>query len=204
MVMEVNAGQITEVAKGISDFGMMAMMAGAFLLLSMGLMISCFAWFRSLINGIIESNKSTMLELLDETRAQNDKLTDISEGLKPETQLRIKNTANVFFDLATERVCRIIKKVREENHIADREATAAKIRTLLHNIHEDRNTRFDSYTYRGRRLSSYTNPEWVEKIAQVVEKEIYDPAGPNNGRAYTNVSAAYDDIKLDFYHRLNN
>ena len=129
--MEVDAGQITSVAKGISDLGMMAVTAGVFLLLSMGLMISCFVWFKSLINGIINDNRGAMQELLDETRAQNEKLTDISEGLRPETQLRIKNTANVFFDLAVEKVCRIIKKVREENHIVDHEATAAKIRTLI-------------------------------------------------------------------------
>ena len=201
--MEVDAGQITSVAKGISDLGMMAVTAGVFLLLSMGLMISCFAWFKSLINGIIDDNRGAMQELLDETRAQNEKLTDISEGLRPETQLRIKNTANVFFDLVVEKVCRIIKKVREENHIVDHEATAAKIRTLLHNIHEDRNTRFESYTYRGRKLSEYTDIAWVEKVASVVEDEIYNSAGPNNGRAYTNVKAAYDDIKLDFYKRLN-
>lgn len=201
--MEVDAGQITSVAKGISDLGMMAVTAGVFLLLSMGLMISCFAWFKSLINGIILDNRGAMQELLDETRAQNEKLTDISEGLRPETQLRIKNTANVFFDLAVENVYRIIKKVREENHIVDHEATAAKIRTLLHNIHEDRNTRFESYTYRGRKLSEYTDIAWVEKVASVVEDEIYNSAGPNNGRAYTNVKAAYDDIKLDFYKRLN-
>lgn len=201
--MEVDAGQITSVAKGISDLGMMAVTAGVFLLLSMGLMISCFAWFKSLINGIILDNRGAMQELLDETRAQNEKLTDISEGLRPETQLRIKNTANVFFDLAVEKVYRIIKKVREENHIVDHEATAAKIRTLLHNIHEDRNTRFESYTYRGRKLSEYTDIAWVEKVASVVEDEIYNTAGPNNGRAYTNVKAAYDDIKLDFYKRLN-
>lgn len=201
--MEVDAGQITSVAKGISDLGMMAVTAGVFLLLSMGLMISCFVWFKSLINGIINDNRGAMQELLDETRAQNEKLTDISEGLRPETQLRIKNTANVFFDLAVEKVCQIIKKVREENHIVDHEATAAKIRTLLHNIHEDRNTRFESYTYRGRKLSEYTDIAWVEKVASVVEDEIYNSAGPNNGRAYTNVKAAYDDIKLDFYKRLN-
>lgn len=200
----MDADQLTTVAKGISDFGMMAMMAGAFLLLSMGLMISCFVWFKSLINGIIKSNKESMQELLKETRMQNDMLGDISEGLRPETQLRIKTTANVFFDLSKEKVCRIIKKVREENHIVDHETTVGKIRSLLRNIHEDRNSRFDCYTYRGRKLSAYTNSEWVEKIAQVVVGEIYNTAGPNNGRAYTNVSTAYDDIKLDFYHRLNN
>ena len=73
-------------------------------------------------------------ELLTETKTQNDMLTDIAEGLRPETQLRIKNISSIYFDLAVERVCRIIKKVREENHIADREATKAKVHTLIMNL----------------------------------------------------------------------
>lgn len=52
-------------------------------------------------------------------------------------------------------------------------------------------------------MSSYTNPEWIEWVSDVVEGELYNEAGENNGRAYTNVKAVYDNIKLDFYHRLN-
>lgn len=46
---------------------MLVMTAGVFLLLSTGLMISCFVWFKSLINGIIDDNRGAMQELLDET-----------------------------------------------------------------------------------------------------------------------------------------
>ena len=194
----------TNVAKGINDLGMMAMTAGFFLILSAGLMVACFKWFKTLINDIIKDQKDTMVELLEETRTQNAMLGTLTEGLKPETQLRIKNTSGVYFDLAKEQVCRMIKKIREENHIIDHEATGKKIRNLLRNLHEDRNGRFDCYTYRGKKLSSYTSADWVEKVAKVVEDEIYNASGQNNSRAYTNVSAAYDDIKIDFYHRLNN
>lgn len=200
--MEQIGGAVT-VAKGISDWGMMAMTAAFFLVLSAGLMVACFKWFKSIINDIIKGQKDTMSELLEETRTQNSMLATLTEGLKPEVQLRIKNTSNVYFDLAKEQVCRMIKKIREENHIADREATGKKIRSLLRNLHEDRNSRFDCYTYKGNKLSSYTNSDWIEKVALVVESEIYNESGPNNGRAYTNVSTVYDDIKLDFYHRLN-
>lgn len=195
---------MTSVAKSIGDVGMMAVTGAFFLVLSALLMVACFKWFKSLINKIITQQGNTMTDLLDETRMQNSMLADISEGLRPETQLRVKNMSSCYFDLAVEKVCRMIKKIREENHIVDRETTAHKIRTLLRTLHEDRNTRFDCYTYRGKKLSSYTNPEWVEQVACVVEQEIYHPSGANNGRAYTNVKAVYDDIKLDFYHRLNN
>lgn len=181
----------------------MIMICAVFLVLSASLMIGFFNWFKNIIERILK-DFSNQLSSLQATAARNgEAMVDIAEGLLPETQLRIKNTSGVYFDLATEKVCRLIKRVREENHIADREATAKKIRTLLTNMYEDRNSRFDSYRYRGKRLSEYTNPEWVEWVAKVVEGELYNESGTNNGRAYTNVSAVYENIKLDFYHRLN-
>jgi hypothetical protein len=195
--------QATEVAKGITDYGMMAVTAAFFLILTFCLWIACFKWFKQVINDMITGNQQMINELLKETRTQNDMLSDISEGLRPETQLRIKNTTNAYFDLAVERVCRIIKKVREENHIVDKDATVKKINTLLLNLHEDRNSRFDTYQYRGKRLTSYTSAEWVDWVSEVVIKEVYNET-ENAGRSYTNVSAIYEKIKLDFYHRLNN
>lgn len=198
---------VTEVARGISDFGMLATAAAFFLVISTFMMTSCFVWFKNIINGMITQNDTqneAMAELLDEIRSLNEKLNDISEGLRPETMMRIKTISGVFFDLATERACRIIKKVRRENHIADKVKTAEKIRMLLTVEHEDRNSRFDNFKFRGRKLSEYSNHEWIEWVAAVIEGEIYNETGENNGRAYTNVCAIYDTIKLDFYHRLIN
>ena len=191
------------VAKGISEYGILVVIAAFFVLLSFSMFIMMLRWFRKSLDKMLAATRQ-IGETSRTIGEMNRVMTDIAEGLMPETQLRIKNTSNAYFDLATEKVCRMIKRVREENHIADREATRRKVRTLLTNMYEDRNSRFDSYRYRGRRLSEYTNAEWIEWVAQVVELELYNEAGANNGRAYTNVSAAYDNIKLDFYHRLNN
>ena len=204
----VNAALQT--GKGISDFGMMAITAGFFLVLSALLMVACFRWFMNMVNQLMTSQKEinqdykdTMRQLLEETRAQNERLNVLSESLMPETQLRIKTLSNVFFDLSVEKVCRIIKKVREENHLSDKEATARKIRTLLTNIHEDRNSKLDCFSYRGNRLSEYTEKKWIEQVAKAVEAEIYNENGANNGRAYTNVESVYANIRLEFYHNLN-
>ena len=192
-----------EIAKGISDYGALAIMSAIYLLLSASMMIAIFKWCKSIITQIIVDNKENLQGVLAETRKQNELLNDLAEGLRPETQLRIRNLTGLAFDLSVEQVCRLIKKVREENHIADREATAAKIRKSLTVLHEDRNSRFDTFTYRGERLSTYCNIEWIEQGAIVVENEIYHADGANNGRAYTNVKLAYDNIKTNFYHRLN-
>ena len=196
MVEEVNT-----LAHGITNYGMIVITAAFFLVLTGLLWVACFKWFKSIIDGMLKGNAKATADLLSETRKQNEMLNDISEGLRPETLLRVKNISNVYFDLAVEKVCRIIKKVREENHIVDHEATKAKIHTLIENLHEDRNSRFDSFSYRGSRLSCYVNPKWVEWVTEIVEKEVYTDT-INNGRAYTNVHAVYERIKIDFYHRV--
>lgn len=194
---------VTEIAKGISDLGLMAVTAAFFLLLSAAMMIAIFRWFKNIINDMIQEQKNGMKDLTEETRKQNDMLQDISEGLRTETQLRIRNLTGFAFDLTVEQVCRLIKRVRKENHIIDHEATAEKIRKSLKVIHEDRNSRFDPFTYHGKPLSDFCAPEWVEAVAKVVESEIYNEDGENNARAYTNVKLAYDNIKTDFYQRIN-
>lgn len=199
-----------ETGKAIGDYGMMAISAGFFLVLSALIIFFCFKWFMNMVNGLMESQKKTnedyketMKQLLEETRQQNGRLNIIAEGITPETQLRIKAISNMCFDLSVEKVCRIIRKVRQENHIIDHEGTALKIRTLLTNLHDDRNSKLDNFTYHGKKLSEYTERKWIDKIAKVVENEIYNESGENNGRAYTNVEAAYANIRLEFYHKLN-
>lgn len=191
-----------QVAKGISDYGIMIIICAVFLVLASGLMIACFRWFKSSISNLLTS-LNELQELNERLQEMNRIMRPIAERFLPETRLRIENISEVFFDLAIEKVCRIIKKIREENHIANKEATKKKIRVLLRNLYEDRNSRFDSFRYRGKPLSEYSNPEWVEWVAKVMEGELYNEAGANNGRAYTNVKAVYENIKLDFYHRLN-
>lgn len=195
--------QVNELARGISEYGAMAIMTAIYILLSASVMFAIFKWFRTIINQILSDNKSALENLLEETREQNGMLRTISEGLKVETQLRIRNLSGFAFDLSIEQVCRLIKDIREQNHIDDHEKTSKKIRSLLHNIHEDRKSRFDAFSFHGKCLSMYCNPDWVEQVAQVIEGEIYNDHGPDNKRAFTNVKMAYDDIKLDFYHRLN-
>lgn len=194
---------VTEIAKGISDLGLMAVTTAFFLLLSAAMMIAIFRWFKNIINDMIQEQKNGMKDLTEETRKQNDMLQDISEGLRTETQLRIRNLTGFAFDLTVEQVCRLIKRVRKENRIIDHETTAEKIRKSLKVIHEDRNSRFDPFTYHGKPLSDFCAPEWVEDVAKVVESEIYNEDGENNARAYTNVKLAYDNIKTDFYQRIN-
>ncbi len=199
----MDAQNVTEVAKGISDYGMMAVTAAIYLLLSAAMMIAIFKWFKTIINRILGQQTESMKQLAEIQSENNRMLKFMSDGLKTETMLRIRNLTGFAFDLSVEQVCRLVKRIRKENHIADRQTTAAKIRKCLQVIHDDRNSRFDPFTYGGKPLSDYCNKRWVEDVAKVVESELYNEDGENNARAYTNIKLAYDNIKTDFYQRLN-
>ena len=205
MLLQANevVGQALETGKAISDFGMMAITAGFFLVLSASLMVATFRWFMKLINAMMEDQKQTMKQLIEETKTQNVQLADISEGLMPETQLRVKTLSTMAFDLSMVKVCHIIKKVRQENHISDREATDAKVHQLLDNLLGDVSSKFDLFTYRGKRLSRYADTQsWCDALTEIVENELYNEKGENDARAYTNVEAAFSKIKLEFYHSM--
>lgn len=196
------AEQVTEVARGISDYGMTVVVGAVYIVLTAAMMVAVFKWFKSMIERTMNENSEVMREILTAQMEQTRMMTTIYEQAKTETMLRIRNLTGFAFDLAIEQVCRIIKKVRTENHIANHEATKRKIRLLLHNIHEDRNSRFDAFSFHGKTISEYTSNDWIDRVAAVIEKELYEEDAPDNGRAYTNVKAVYDNIKIDFYHRL--
>ena len=199
----MDAQNVTEVAKGISDYGMMAVTAAIYLLLSAAMMIAIFKWFKTIINRILGQQTESMKQLAEIQSENNRMLKFMSDGLKTETMLRIRNLTGFAFDLSVEQVCRLVKRIRKENHIADRQSAATKIRKCLQVIHDDRNSRFDPFTYGGKPLSDYCNKRWVEDVAKVLESELYNEDGENNARAYTNIKLAYDNIKTDFYQRLN-
>ena len=199
-----DVSQVTQVAKGISDYGALTIMAALYLVLSATILISLFKWFKNIIHQIMSDNKVNLENVLAETQKQNELLNDLVEGLRPETQLRIRNLTDFAFDLSIEQVCRLIKRIREENHIKNKEATLEKIHRALKVIYENRSSRFDTFTFRGVILSKYCNPEWINQVTKVVENELYHEDGANNKRAFDNVKLAYDNIKTDFYYRLNN
>lgn len=202
MVLEVIDSSL-KTAQGISEFGLMVVICAFFIIISAGMMIFMFRWMVNTINDVMKTNKE-MLQKLDAQMQENNKIMQsIAEGLRPETDQRIRILSKSMFNLAKYELMEIVDTVRTENHIVDREGTEAKITKLVTNLHEDKNTDFGYYTYRGRKLSTYTNNDWIEWMKQGVVNEVYNEKGFNKDRMNTNITAIFDRIKLDFHHRLH-
>lgn len=194
--------ELLDTAKGISDYGMATVTAASFVVVATSLMITCLAWFKQ--------SMSKMLNSIHEITAMHAALIRINESVEPlaerarmEVHTCVENYIDTSLGLAVERVCRLIKDVRQQNHIADREATTAKVRTSLKNIHDERNVQFAYFQVNGKPLSTYCRKEWVDMLTEVVLNEIYHPGGANDSRAYRNVIVAYDQIKVQLLQAIN-
>lgn len=190
-------------AESISNFGILVVSAGFFILLSAAMMIMFVKWFKDIINNIMETNNTTLNELKVQMKENNEIMRVVSEGFKQETKYRVQTTSGMAFDLAKFRLIDMIDTVKRENNIINREATELKINKLVTNLHEDMSSKFDIYTWKGRKLSSYTSHKWIEWMQAAVISEVYSDSPHNTDRTFTNVSAVFDRIKLDFHHRTN-
>lgn len=192
-----------QVGKGISDFGMVAI-AGAFFLIICGVMwLFIFKWFKHLVDNVITRQEKVINDLLVETKAQNEVLSDINEGLKPISQMQINSVCNNFFDLDCERLCRLVRNVRDENNIDDKQKTRRKIETRCNAIIKKRSIELDNFIHRGKRLSEFMSTDWVKKFSDIIESEIYNPVGANNAHAYANIKTAIDEAKVEFFNNMN-
>lgn len=85
------------VAKGISEYGIMIIICAVFLILSSGLMIACFRWFKTVMENIMNDYSERLSDLQETANKSTGAMIDIAEGLIPETQLRIKNISGVLY-----------------------------------------------------------------------------------------------------------
>lgn len=203
--MDINSGvdATLKTAEGVSNYGIMIMICALFLMITGAMWFFVFKWFKHLIEGIVTRQETTMQTLLNETKQQNIVLADINEGLRPISQIQISSICSNFFDLDCEKLCRLIKVIRNENNIEDRESTHKKIEARVGAIFKNRSIEYSNFMLRGRRLSDYMKLEWVKKFVDIVENEIYSPTGENNARAYANVKTGIDEIKAEFTLMIN-
>ena len=189
-----------EVAESISNFGMMAVAAAFFIVLAIVIMVMFVKWFKDIINNIMATNQNMLTQLDAQLKENNDVMRSIAEGLRPETLVRVQTTSDMAFQLAQFRLLEIIDTVRTENHISDRPKTEDKIEKLVLNLHEEMRGKFEYNSYRGKKLSQYTDNKWIDWMKNGVIGEIYSDLDRNEDRTHTNVSAIFKRIKLDFDH----
>jgi hypothetical protein len=190
-----------EVAKGISDYGFMAVTAAFFLVVTGSMLWIFIRWFIKIINNLMETQHS-INKLLEVQKEISIKVTDIHENTDNALLDQIHVISSMAFDNAKFLIYNAMLKIKEENHLEDNDdVIEKKIQLIVENIHNDRNSKFDNFSYRGVRLSEYVNEAWIRRIVNLMMTELYFGTFDNK-RAMSNIDLAYQSFKVEFYKNL--
>lgn len=192
-----------EVAQNIHEYGIAVVICSLFVVLSAALMITCFRWFKSIIEQIMSNYSVQLSKLYEASNRNGEVLVDIAEGLVSETILKTKTITESLLDVAFLKSKDLVARIIDENNIQNKEATKIKVNVLITNIFEDVYTKANYFTYKGKPLSNYMDKDkWINQVATLVYQEVYLKI--NSDRTYTNIKMVYDNIQLEIFHNINN
>ena len=194
--------QVMQTANGITNYGILVMISSIYLVLTAAMMIAIFRWFKSIINQILKQNKEMLAKIASETKGLASMIHDVSEQARDDSKMRAKTVISLYIENAITKVCRMIKRVREENNISDRDMTHNKVLQRTQVLYKQMESDLYTFSYRGKKISESMDERWVDEVVSVVEQELYNPAGVNNSRAYANVSTVFTKIRTELEDNL--
>lgn len=194
--------EIAQIGHSIGDLGMLVMVAALFLVAVWLLFRNFLSTSKAANDLLMEEFHSTMKSLLENSEKQSKALSELASYMKPAADIQIRNIVNTYFDLYKHNICHLIQEIRIENHLTDHEATRNKIMIRVNNLFQKRNSEFDYFHFRNRPLSEYADTSWVNKMARLVEEEVYNK-DENNVRTYNAVKSLVEENRMAFLKRIN-
>jgi hypothetical protein len=90
-------------------------------------------------------------------------------------------------------------EIKEKNHLEGNErAIKDKIYKIANNIYHDRNQKFEKFKFKGVGLFSFTRPEWVTEVAELVYDELYSD-GFTPFRLRKTLEIIYTNYKIEMF-----
>lgn len=201
-ILQENVPDVLEIAKGIADYGYGNIAAAAFTFIGLTIMIFVFRWFMKIINRMFDNQQKTLDAIVHGLAKSDNKLDQLKEALTGEIYNQVRVVANYAFDFNKHQVCITIGQIKEENNLEDREAVENKLKSVMENLYNRRNSDFDVFTYNGRKLSSYTNKQWADDMYKYCIDAVYD-GKPYHRRKYLHdLDIKYESIKVEFFNNI--
>jgi hypothetical protein len=201
MLLQIENISPVAVAKGISDYGFMAVTAAFFLVIAGGMLWIFIRWFIKIVNNLMDTQES-IRQLMDIQKDTSLMIQGIRENTDSKLLEQIHVISGLSFDNAKFLIFRALHKIREENHLENNEdIIEKKLQLIVENIHNDRNSKFDNFSYHGEKLSGYVSGTWILRVVNLMMSELYAERWDDK-RAMSNIDLAYQSFKVEFYRNL--
>lgn len=200
---ELNTHSAIEVAESISNFGFMATATAFFLVIAAIMFILFIRWFIRIMDRNMASQQDSMMALIDINKGNAHILHDIRENIGSKTFNQVKILIELSVDSDKLKSLRALGKIAKDNNLKDNEGVIRrKASMIVSNIYNDRFSRMDSFSYDGKKLSSYFKNNWTESLADLFMDELYRRDGFDFSHAHSSIDIFYEDLKLKFIKSL--
>lgn len=171
-----------EMSRAISEQGILIILSALMIISFISMGIFLFKMMRNTNEIILLSQKR--VESQNEMIIQNNKINqellqkiaekETAESLLEQTKWNSEKLLRVSFDTNLIMLLKGASEILSHNHIADKEFTETRIRSLVNSAHFDRVKWLNSFRYKGSRLGDLANTEsWIEKKVEIIRKFIY-------------------------------
>ena len=189
-----------EVAKGISDFGFNTITAAFYLVITGIIIIFFVRWLVKIIDGIIARQQKTLDEILKVNHDIIGIVGSISDNLKDNTSQEARQFGKSAIENCKYELFFDTIKIKKENGIDDRDKIVRKVYSLVQNVHDNRNNIFELFQYRGKKLTAYSESEWVGKVSTTMIDWIYSDFPED--KLMENLSIMFTEILNEFFKNL--
>lgn len=212
------------VAEGITNYGLLAVVAGFFLTISGFSLFFMIKHFMKMINATMENNRTlhkelaVITEIFDSIRGQTKNIELVTSLINQNHEwIKVLYAANEqsnlsctdavgtwVFDNSAYTLIRVMDRVLNENNIEDKQFVEQKVTRIIDNFYSKTRAELDLFSFNGRKLSEFIQADWRDRMIHVVLDELYRQESFNRGRAVTNIKILFDDIKMEFYGNIRN
>lgn len=190
--LQIDVSQGLDVAKGVSEYGFMVVVSGFFILLCSVILFTIVKRYMKMTDENMKGSVKMMQSIADTLTSVARKIDDISEAEAEKNLTQIKTIAMMAKKYDVEFTMNMIRRIRTDNHLNEKEKLAAKVSALCKNLAMQRGDELSLFMYRGKPLDEYMPQSWhfqIEKtmLADLDMEESYS-------RTYSNMRNAFDSV----------
>jgi len=201
MILNIEPQNPIEVAKGISEYGLMAIMCGFYLSITIIMLIWIFRRFTKMTDDTITKQETILKDISSTQTSIVSILNHMNEGIRDKTHQQSKLYGQACIENTKYKILYEAERIKQENNLSNKTLVEKKIYTVALNLYNERGTLFDGFNYKGKPLMEYTSTEWVKKVTETIIDCIY-AEDYSSRKLYRDLNITYNEILNEFFKNL--
>ena len=207
---------VVEVAKGISEYGMLAIAAAAFVIMSL---INYYYARKSnteqnnrmntMVDSVIKTQKEMLETIIELQRgfgikidSLHNKTDQLRETITSEEFNKVRIAIKHVFKSIIHEVCITIAQTKEDNNLENRNLIEERIRNKVINFYKSDCEDLSSFQYNGKRVGECMDPEWMTMVSDYCIASVFDELPYHRKQYLPHLYVMFEKFRLELLENL--